>query len=73
MKSKLLTDLILESMREDVEQFVKTEGKITSSTEYEDRLIDLSRKFTSQLVRHGSAPLPKSRNSKKSPDKSGAL
>lgn len=73
MKSKLLTDLILESMRKEVEQFVEVEGEITSSTEYEERLIELSRKFTSQLIQHGSAPLPKSRNSKKSPDESGAI
>ena len=73
MKSKLLTDLILESMRKEVEQFVETEGEITSSTEYEDRLIELSRKFTAQLVHHGSVPLPKSRNSKKSPNESGEI
>ncbi len=73
MKSKHLTDLILESMREEVEQFVKEEGQITSSTEYEERLIELSRKFAARLVSHGSAPLPKSRNSKKSRDESGKV
>ena len=37
------------SMREEVEQFVKEEGLITSSTEYEERLIELSRKFAVRL------------------------
>ena len=72
MDSKLLTDLILESMRQEVADFVETQDKITSSTQYEERVLELSRKFARGLIAHSSAPLPKSRNLKKSRDESGA-
>lgn len=70
MDSKLITDAILESMREEVSEFVRTQGDIKSSTEYEERLLDLSRKFALGLVSHSTGELPKSRNLKKSPNKS---
>lgn len=73
MKSKKeLTDLILESMREEVSQFIETEGKITSSTEYEERVLELSKKFAREIVLRSAGELPKSRNLKKSLDKSGS-
>lgn len=65
MNEKQLTDLILESMREEVSEFVKTHGEITSSTEYEERVLALSRKFARGLIGHSAGKLPKSRNSKK--------
>ena len=72
MKTKEeITDLIFESMREEVAQFVEEQCKITSSTEYEDRILELGRKFAAGLVKHSAGELPKSRNSKKSPDTSG--
>ncbi len=73
MDTKHLTDLILESMREEVTEFVKTQGDITSSIEYEERVIELSRKFASGLITKSAGQLPKSRNSKKSLDKSGSI
>ena len=71
MDSKHLTDLILESMRAEVTEFVKTQGDITSSLEYEERVLELSRKFAAGLISQSAGQLPKSRNSKKSPDESG--
>ena len=59
------TDLILESMRAEVAAFVKTQGQITSSTEYEDEVLSLSRKFAAELVTHSSDKARKSRNAKK--------
>lgn len=73
MDTKHLTDLILESMRAEVTEFVKTQGDITSSLEYEERVLELSRKFAAGLISQGAGPLPKSRNSKKSPDESGPI
>lgn len=58
-------DLILESIREEVTEFVKQEGDITSSTAYEDKLLAIARKFAVGLAKHSSSPLPKSRNAKK--------
>ena len=71
MDSKHLTDLILESMRAEVTEFVKTQGDITSSLEYEERVLELSRKFAAGLIAQSAGQLPKSRNSKKSPDEPG--
>jgi hypothetical protein len=58
-------DLILESMRSEVMAFVKEQGQITSSTEYEDKLLALSRKFASGVVTHSGGKERKSRNAKK--------
>ena len=71
MDSKLITDAILESMRKEVAEFVETQGNIDSSSQYEERVLELSRKFALGLISHRSGKLPKSRNSKKSPDESG--
>jgi hypothetical protein len=64
-KENILTDMILESMREEVEQFVKRQGKITSSTKYEDEVLELSRKFAVGLIKHSGNKIPKDRNAKK--------
>jgi len=58
-------------MRAEVTEFVKTQGDITSSLEYEERVLELSRKFAAGLISQSAGLLPKSRNSKKNPDESG--
>jgi len=63
-----ITDLILESMRDEVAKFVDQQGKITSSTQYESKALELGRKFTAGLITHSAGKLPKSRNAKKSPN-----
>ena len=65
MTKDQITGLILESMREEVSQFVEEQGAITSSTEYEDKLRELSRKFAVGIVSHSVDKIPKSRNAKK--------
>ena len=41
MKSKEIVDAILESMREEVTQFVDLESQTTSSLENEERVLEL--------------------------------
>ncbi len=68
MASKEIVDSILESIRDEVSEFVEKESKITSSLEYEEEVLRLSREFALKLISKGGQDLPKSRNSKKSPD-----
>lgn len=66
MESKQqLVDSILETVREELASFVEEESGITSSLEYEQRLIDLSRHFARVTLKKTQGELPKSRNSKK--------
>ena len=69
MNTKEKVDAILESMREEVKQFVEQESQISSSTEYEERVLELSKKFALGLIAKSQGEMPKSRNSKKSIDK----
>jgi hypothetical protein len=69
MKSKEKVDAILESIREELTQFVDQESQITSSTEYEDRVFELSKKFAKDLITKSQGKMAKSRNSKKNIDK----
>jgi hypothetical protein len=71
MNTQEKVDAILESMREEVKQFVEQESQITSSTEYEERVLELSKKFALGLIDKSQGKTPKSRNSKKSVDKLG--
>jgi hypothetical protein len=52
-------------MRDEVAKFVDQQGKITSSTQYESKALELGRKFTAGLITHSAGKLPKSRNAKK--------
>ena len=72
MKSKEKVDAILDSMREELRQFLEEESQITSSTEYEERVLELSRKFARGLISQSQGQMPKSRNSKKSTDEYGS-
>ena len=65
MEKDKIVDRILESLREEVSQFVEEESQITSSIEYEERLLSLSRKFARNLTLESQGTMPKSRNSKK--------
>ena len=68
MKSKEIVDEILESMRSELLEFVEQESQITSSIEYEERVLELSRKFAAGLITKSQGKMPKSRNSKKNID-----
>lgn len=68
MDKKEIVDTILESMREELTEFVEGESKISSSLEYEERVLALSRKFAKGLIAQLQGKMPGSRNSKKNPD-----
>ena len=68
METQRIVDSILETVREEVTQFVETQDQITSSIEYEERLLEIGRQFTLGLLSKSSGKMPKSRNSKKSVD-----
>lgn len=59
------TNLILESMRHEVAAFVKEQGQITSATDYEDQVLELSRKFAAGLIIHSGEQARTGRNAKK--------
>ena len=72
MEPKEKVEAILDSMRAELQQFLEEESQINSSTEYEERVIELSRKFARGVISKSQGQLPKSRNSKKSADESGS-
>ncbi len=61
----MLVDSILESVRGELEDFINKESKITSSLEYEDRLLELGRRFMLTTLEKSVGKMPRSRNSKK--------
>lgn len=62
---KEVIDSILETVRGELEAFVKEESRITSSLEYEERLLQLGRHFMRTTIEKSMGEKPKSRNSKK--------
>lgn len=60
-----LTSELLESMRGEVDDFFATHDKIPTSTEYEEKVIEVARKFAERLISGGRGQLPKDRNAKK--------
>lgn len=65
MTNEEKTEAVLEAMRAEVAAFVATQGTITSSTEYEDQLILIARKFAGQLALHSNDAKRTGRNAKK--------
>lgn len=63
--SQVLTDEIFASMREEVNEFLATEDQITSSIEYEEKVLEIARKFAATLISGGTGRLPQDRNAKK--------
>lgn len=63
--SQALTDEVLEAMREEVNAFYATHDQITSSIEYEEKVLEVARKFASGLISAGAGKAPKDRNAKK--------
>ncbi len=73
METNQIVNSILESVRKEVTEFVEAQSQITSSTEYEEQVVELSRKFAAGLITKSVGKQPKSRNSKKSIDESGQV
>jgi len=65
MESKEIVDKLFESMRKELTEFVEKESQISSSLEYEERVLELSKKFAVGLIAQSQGQLPKSRNAKK--------
>lgn len=65
MEKTEIVENIIESIRSEIAQFVEEESTITNSLEYEERVLELSRKFAKGLISQTQGSLPKSRNSKK--------
>jgi len=64
-KPQALTDEMLESIREEVNEFFATHDQITSSVEYEEKVLEVARKFAAGLISTGAGEAPKDRNAKK--------
>ena len=64
-KTHALTDEVLESMRQEVDEFFATHEKIPTSIEYEEKVLEVARKFAERLLAGGLGQLPKDRNAKK--------
>ena len=62
---KQIADSILEAVRQEVTEFLEVEDQITSSLEYEDKVLTIARKFARELVVKSAGKIPKSRNAKK--------
>ena len=67
-KSHELTDEILESMRAEVDEFFATHEQIPTSIEYEEKVLEIARKFAANLISGGSGQLLKTEMRKKSLD-----
>lgn len=65
MKDKQIVESILGAIREEIEEFVKEESKITDPVEYEEKVLALSKRFAKELINQSQGKIPKSRNSKK--------
>jgi len=65
MENKELVNAIFESVRSELTDFVSEQSSITSSLEYEERVLALSRQFAQQVISQSMGKMPKSRNSKK--------
>lgn len=65
MEKQQIIDRIIDSLREEIIDFVETESTITDSVKYEERVLSLSREFARKLTIETQGEMPKSRNSKK--------
>lgn len=65
MENKQIVEAILESLRSEISEFVEDSSKITDSIEYEERVLEISKKLAQGLITQTQGVLPKSRNLKK--------
>jgi len=56
---------ILKAVKEDITQFLDVHDQIDSSIEYEERVLEISRRFARNLISRSAGNWPKSRNAKK--------
>lgn len=65
MNKTKVTEEIMREMRKEVEAFMAIEDKIQSGLEYEDRVIEITRKFGQRLLRGSREVEKRGKNSKK--------
>lgn len=58
-------DEILSGMRTELLDFLESQANATSSSAYENSVLDLARQFAQKVAAQQDGPLPKSRNAKK--------
>lgn len=58
-------DEILTGMRAELLDFLQSQANATSSSTYENSVLDLARQFAQKVAAQQDGPLPKSRNAKK--------
>lgn len=58
-------DEILSGMRTELLDFLESQANATSSSAYENSVLDLARQFAQKVAAQKDGPLPKSRNAKK--------
>ena len=68
MENSQLVDSILETVKQEVTNFVEAESSITCPIDYELRVIKIARTLAQEMISKSQGGLPKSRNSKKSFD-----
>ncbi len=71
METKQKVESILETVREELTQFVESESEITCPVEYEERLLRIAMEFARATMLKSSGKILKSRNSKKNLDQFG--
>ena len=59
METKQIVDSILETVRNEITMFVEEESKITSSREYEERVIEIGRNLSRQIIKGTQGKIPK--------------
>ena len=65
MENKRIANSILETVRAELAAFIEVEGQITSSKEYEEKLLTLCQHFGRAVIEQTQGQMPKSRNAKK--------
>jgi hypothetical protein len=65
MTKSQVTEMILQEVRKDIEQFMSEEDAITSSIEYENKVIEICRSLGRKLIAGGDQVHKKGRNAKK--------
>lgn len=65
MNKTKVTEEIMREMRKEVEAFMAIEDKIQSGLEYEDRVIEITRKLGRRLLRGSQEVEKMGKNSKK--------
>ncbi len=65
MENKQIVESILETVKEEIAQFVEHESEIKCPVAYETRVWEIARTISKNLILGTQGKLPKSRNLKK--------